>query len=181
MVPLDPVQIVTAIILSKGMVWSNRVCQMNQMPSFSVLDHGLQHGHTLPNTQFLSLYFCNFLSGGQTLMHWPQRCCSGKGAERPVFLSMEVWNSGCGQCLFSYSYCSPSFFLSPLFLFLVVCCVVQWFFCDEILYLSVPYTVSKVGIFKYTFCSYHCVTQSCLCSVEWCRVVWECCTFSHQI
>lgn len=118
MVPLDPVQIVTAIILSKGMVWSNRVCQMNQMPSFSVLDHGLQHGHTLPNTQFLSLYFCNFLSGGQTLMHWPQRCCSGKGAERPVFLSMEVWNSGCGQCLFSYSYCSPSFFLSPLFYFL---------------------------------------------------------------
>lgn len=99
MAPLDHAQIVTAIILSKVMVWS-----------FSVFNHGLQHGQTLPNTQFLSLYFCNFLSGGQTLMHWPQRCCSGKGAERPVFLSMEVWNSGCGQCLFSYSYFSPSFF-----------------------------------------------------------------------
>lgn len=33
MVPLDPVKIVTAIILSKGMVWSNAVC-LNQMPFF---------------------------------------------------------------------------------------------------------------------------------------------------
>lgn len=84
---------------------------LSESNAFSpALNHGLQHGHTLPHTQFLSLYFCIFLSGGQTLMHWPQRCCSGKGAERPVFLSMEVWNSGCGQCLSPTHTAPPPFF-----------------------------------------------------------------------
>lgn len=55
---------------------------------------------------------------------------------------------------------SPPAFLLTLCLYFLWSAVSYSDFCDEILYLSVPYNVSEVKIFKYTFCSDYCLILS---------------------
>lgn len=82
-------------------------------------------------------HLCVFIiTGGQTPMHCPWKMLSlSRCLEARVLftLDMMAWSSGCGQCIFS-----SSFSFIPLFVFLVVRCVVQWFF-----------------VMKYCICLFH--------------------------
>ncbi len=142
------------------MAWSGLtgIC-LNLIPSTVALD--LQHGHFVPNIQ---LSFVCFYHRRRTDTHALPlndavlvNMFRGQGTFHPGFdgLELRVWTMHIRLLFFFH----PSVRIScgPL------CRTV--IFCDEILYLSVPYTVSEVKIFKYTLCSDHCLILSCLYSV----------------
>ncbi len=81
----------------------------------------------------------------------------GQGTFHPRFdgLELRVWTMHIRHLFFFHS--SVRISCGPL------CRTV--IFCDEILYLSVSYTVCEVKIFEYTFCYDHCLILSCLYSV----------------
>lgn len=144
----------------------------NLIPSTAALD--LQHGHFVPNIQ---LSFVCFYHNRRTDTHALPlkdavlvKMFRGQGTFHPGYdgLKLRVWTMHILLLFFFH----PSVRIScgPL------CRTV--IFCDEILYLSVPYTVSEVKIFKYTLCSDHCLILSCLSSVvgeiwwKWNEVHW---------
>ncbi|KAL1256090.1 hypothetical protein QQF64_014151 [Cirrhinus molitorella] len=92
---------------------------LNLIPSTVALD--LQHGHFVPNIQ-LSFVCFNHHRRTDTHALPPNDAVlvNMLKARALSTLDLMAWNSGCGQCIFA-----SSFSFTPLFVFLVVRCVVQ--------------------------------------------------------